>query len=343
MLTDTLRRIDVQVGRINTHPEYSQCVSHEVRAALGNDAARHSIEIELLSEEGKGKPCKNNGMSEERKRQLVMENESRLNQCWRELGKYGLTLTTLNGLGHILEPTVHPHRNFRDTHVLFGQFEGSPPGVVLNHVDNFLWSLENSKLHPVCRAAEAHLGLVAIHPYADGNGRIARLIQNFCLAQISYPPAIIPVCDKGLYLYLLGDSLTERADNISKIYQPGKSDERFHEFIASKVLASAEHLESALQTRRIYDVELTHCRDAGIVYSVANRVRGLARGGRSDGIHVTVDKSNGGRKGSNIKVIGDISTDELRSIFDSSSKKYGFNYRLTPRTGCVNHSAQIHK
>ena len=37
--------------------------------------------------------------------------------------------------------------------------------------------------HPVVRAAMAHLHLVSIHPFRDGNGRLARIVQSLVLAK----------------------------------------------------------------------------------------------------------------------------------------------------------------
>ena len=37
--------------------------------------------------------------------------------------------------------------------------------------------------HPVVRAAMAHLHVVAIHPFRDGNGRVARIVQSLVLAR----------------------------------------------------------------------------------------------------------------------------------------------------------------
>ncbi len=49
----------------------------------------------------------------------------------------------------------------------------------------------NSK-HPVLTAAKAHLEFVFIHPFVDGNGRVARLIMNLILLQEGYNIALIP-------------------------------------------------------------------------------------------------------------------------------------------------------
>jgi Fic family protein len=37
--------------------------------------------------------------------------------------------------------------------------------------------------HPVVRAAMAHLNIVSIHPFRDGNGRVARVVQSLVLAK----------------------------------------------------------------------------------------------------------------------------------------------------------------
>lgn len=55
------------------------------------------------------------------------------------------------------------------------------------------------RLHPVTRAAHAHFWLVDIHPFVDGNGRVARLLMNLLLLQAGYPIAIIRQEDRAAY------------------------------------------------------------------------------------------------------------------------------------------------
>ena len=52
--------------------------------------------------------------------------------------------------------------------------------------------INRDKIHPVELAAQLHKKLVFIHPFADGNGRIARLAMNTLLIQNSYLPVVIP-------------------------------------------------------------------------------------------------------------------------------------------------------
>lgn len=43
-------------------------------------------------------------------------------------------------------------------------------------------SINASDDHPIVRGAMAHLNLVLVHPFSDGNGRMARCVQSFVLA-----------------------------------------------------------------------------------------------------------------------------------------------------------------
>ena len=62
-----------------------------------------------------------------------------------------------------------------------------------------LYEENREQLHPVELASEIHHRLVAIHPFADGNGRVARLVMNLILMQAGYVPAIIRDEDREEY------------------------------------------------------------------------------------------------------------------------------------------------
>ena len=56
-------------------------------------------------------------------------------------------------------------------------------------MQNFLtWFNTEDKLDPVIKAALAHLWFVTIHPFDDGNGRIARAIADMSLARSEHSP-----------------------------------------------------------------------------------------------------------------------------------------------------------
>lgn len=62
---------------------------------------------------------------------------------------------------------------------------------------------EQGRLHPVQYAAQAHLQLVTIHPFIDGNGRAARLLMNLILLQHGYALCLISPVMRREYLDLV--------------------------------------------------------------------------------------------------------------------------------------------
>lgn len=65
------------------------------------------------------------------------------------------------------------------------------------------YNTETVELHPLLVAAKFHHDFVLIHPFGDGNGRVARLIMNYHLLKNNYPPVVIKSVDKTNYLNAL--------------------------------------------------------------------------------------------------------------------------------------------
>ena len=59
------------------------------------------------------------------------------------------------------------------------------------------------ELHPVEYAAMVHIIFVNIHPFADGNGRVARLLMNLVLLQSGYNIVVIPPVVRADYISAL--------------------------------------------------------------------------------------------------------------------------------------------
>jgi Fic family protein len=63
-------------------------------------------------------------------------------------------------------------------------YEAPPAARVPQEVDTFLeWFAAPGALDPLLTAGLAHLWFVTIHPFADGNGRIARAVADMALAR----------------------------------------------------------------------------------------------------------------------------------------------------------------
>jgi len=48
-------------------------------------------------------------------------------------------------------------------------------------------------------AAEVHFWTASIHPFSDGNGRLARLLMNIRLMRAGFPPAVVLMRDRAVY------------------------------------------------------------------------------------------------------------------------------------------------
>jgi Fic family protein len=63
-------------------------------------------------------------------------------------------------------------------------FEAPAAKLLDDEVESFLeWFNGGIRIDPVLKAGVAHLWFVTIHPFDDGNGRIARAITDLCLAR----------------------------------------------------------------------------------------------------------------------------------------------------------------
>lgn len=74
---------------------------------------------------------------------------------------------------------------------------------ILGMIEKTFNSINKMNAHPVLKAARAHAEFVWIHPFKDGNGRVARMLMNTILVQSGYLPVIVPPILKRDYNFLL--------------------------------------------------------------------------------------------------------------------------------------------
>ena len=95
-----------------------------------------------------------------------------------DIGRYrtsGETLQIVSGAVHA--PKVH--------------FEAPPSTQVPHEMERFLnWYRSSRQTSPLIRSAIAHLYFLAIHPFIDGNGRIARALSEKLLAETVGQPTL---------------------------------------------------------------------------------------------------------------------------------------------------------
>ena len=77
------------------------------------------------------------------------------------------------------------------------------PALMTDLVDWYNTAEQSSKFTPIELAAIFHYRYIRIHPFEDGNGRIARLMSNFILARHGYPMIVVRSRKKNEYLEAL--------------------------------------------------------------------------------------------------------------------------------------------
>jgi len=85
----------------------------------------------------------------------------------------------------------------------------TPAGEVRMEMAKLLkWFRESKKekRHPLVRAADFHQRFERIHPFEDGNGRVGRLIFNWLLLQVGYPPLLFLYQNRQLYFNALNQA-----------------------------------------------------------------------------------------------------------------------------------------
>lgn len=77
------------------------------------------------------------------------------------------------------------------------------PAKMCELMDWYYAMIQDTTIHPVITAALLHYKFVAIHPFDDGNGRLARILMNLVLMQNGFPPVVVKKDDKQNYYALL--------------------------------------------------------------------------------------------------------------------------------------------
>jgi len=133
-------------------------------------------------------------------------------------------------------------------------FEYAPPKDVPELMQNWLSLFQEiceeeaaTKEAAVAAYACLHVSFVRIHPFWDGNGRIARLIANVPVIRAGFPPVIIPKERRQEYMEALSEyhftvgTVTARSELLPEV---GKLD-RFKRFCAESWSESVKLVDDA--------------------------------------------------------------------------------------------------
>jgi Fic family protein len=132
--------------------------------------------------------------------------------------------------------------------------EYAAPGDVPRLMDR--WLTDFNKTRPINRPAQgfaayvrAHMVFVRIHPFFDGNGRMARLIANLPVLAAGFPPILVPMSRRSDYIDLLWryQNAVGRIDRRSRLLPPHPALHEFESLLLEEWQKSTSLVEEANQ------------------------------------------------------------------------------------------------
>lgn len=94
------------------------------------------------------------------------------------------------------------------------RFEYAEPRDVPILMQELLNWFEKSTIHPFLKSVELHYRFIRIHPFDDGNGRVSRLLLNYCLLREGFSPIIIDSDTRDQYLSSLRKADVEEFESL---------------------------------------------------------------------------------------------------------------------------------
>jgi len=165
------------------------------------------------------------------------------------LGERCITVEDIKTLHHLFFKNIDEARAgvWRDINIIVtgSDYEFPSPAELdglMAELERWI-KTERGSMHPVRFAAMLHLKFVTIHPYIDGNGRVARLLMNASLIQDGYMLAVVPPILRQEYMTAI------------RGYQLKGATTPFCDLIAGRVLESEKDIMRLLKIPPIKAIE----------------------------------------------------------------------------------------
>ena len=120
-----------------------------------------------------------------------------------------ITEETIRAVHKLFYQQIDPERagEYRKVPVFISgsQYAVAPVAEISKRMQQLVqwYARHEGRMHPVELAAELHKRFVYIHPFVDGNGRVARLLMNLSLMRNEYNIALIPAVTRSEYVAAL--------------------------------------------------------------------------------------------------------------------------------------------
>lgn len=169
------------------------------------------------------------------------------------------------------------------------------------------WAVANEwKMHPIEFAALVHQKFVYIHPFVDGNGRVARLLMNLALMRAGWTLAIIPpIC---------------RHEYIATLEKAGRQPAPFVRFVRDRVCETQKELLRLMGASVVPD-------DEG--------VKSNSDEGVNEGVKTLLDvlRSHPGKRANELAILVGKSVQTVERYVRTLKDSGAIEFRGAPKTG----------
>lgn len=143
------------------------------------------------------------------------------------------------------------------------------PALMTDLINWYNEEEQKGNMHPVELAALFHYRYIRIHPFEDGNGRIARLLVNYILARHNYPMVVVRSRKKTEYLDALSASDKEVGPMPSKgatatLIQTRHFLAYFTELVTQEIVGNVQFVVEKDKLNWWYDGEMIRLRNENV-------------------------------------------------------------------------------
>lgn len=241
-----LREIQLKSAKLDSNPSYYLAKSKRIESSLAHSSKLYSWWMEHPAER-RAMLSKLSPEDAKKLKDKVQKGVMSLWNAWYTLKGMDdpLTSDSVARIGRIVEPYVNQNGFRTGGLTLLSGLNYLPPNPVKvpSMLENSLEQIKKGDLHPVEKAAMTHLYVAGIQPFADGNKRVGRLIQDKVLYDANLPVAAIPSGERAVYLDLLDQALVGWRDGHLKPQRP------FFDYIGGKVNTALDQIIGDLNIR----------------------------------------------------------------------------------------------
>lgn len=150
--------------------------------------------------------------------------------------------------GHFRKDEIYVIDDLGDGRELL-RYQGPPPTKVpflVNELLKWVEDAETKQIHPIVRAAILHMQFVKIHPFTDGNGRMARLLTAYSLYKDNWDFRKIIVLEDYYNRNRMAYYNALSYESGSKVYSEGEDLTLWLEYFTEGFLVEARKVAEAV-------------------------------------------------------------------------------------------------